>query len=193
MKNNKTRNEFEKALFKLLEEKNYHDITINEICVLTNKTKMTFYHYFKDKEALLADGSINMINNEYNPEYYKILKRETDPEEVEYQSLLVTYDWVAKHYNQIQNLVYRGEVFPLEIFKRALFDNYSKGMSDLINAKGYIVPGDYLAIFFFEGLFETSLYYASQLKNNKKEAKEDIRRICRLLAKAVISMTKAAS
>ena len=48
----KTTKEFEKALFKLLENKNYHDITVNEICELSNKTKMTFYHYYKDKDVL---------------------------------------------------------------------------------------------------------------------------------------------
>ena len=49
---NKTKKEFEIVLFKLLSKKNYHDITINEICLLAGKTKMTFYHYFKDKDNL---------------------------------------------------------------------------------------------------------------------------------------------
>ncbi len=30
----KTKAAFEKSLFKLLEKKNYHDITVNEICSL---------------------------------------------------------------------------------------------------------------------------------------------------------------
>ena len=42
----KTKKEFEKSLFKLLSKKNYHDITINEICLLASKTKMTFYPYY---------------------------------------------------------------------------------------------------------------------------------------------------
>ena len=62
----KTKKEFEKALFRLLLKKNYHDITVNEICSLANKTKMTFYHYYKDKENLLAAASINLINEEYS-------------------------------------------------------------------------------------------------------------------------------
>ena len=60
---------FENVLFELLENKNYHDITINEICALANKTKMTFYHYYKDKDFLLAEASINLVNTEYNDEY----------------------------------------------------------------------------------------------------------------------------
>ena len=188
----KTTKEFEKALFKLLESKNYHDITVNEICELTNKTKMTFYHYYKDKDALLAFASINLINNEYDIEYSKILKRVTELEEIEYLSLIVTYELVAKHYNQITNLIYKGETLPLEIFKRALFDNYSRYMSELIKMGGYDVPSDYMSIFCFEGLYETCLYYSEQLKNkkSKKKVKEDMKKVCRLLAKAVVSITK---
>ena len=35
----KTKKEFEIVLFKLLSKKNYHDITVNEICLLAGKTK----------------------------------------------------------------------------------------------------------------------------------------------------------
>ena len=188
----KTKSVFEKALFQLLEEKNYHDITINEICALAKKTKMTFYHYYKDKENLLAEASINLINTEYEREYEKIMAKETDLEEIEYQSLVVTYDLVARHYNQIQNLSYKGETFPLYIFKNALFDNYSKYMAEVINSGGYDIPTDYLSIFCFEGLYSTCLYYADQLKNGKDKKKiiEDSRKACRILTKAVLSLIK---
>ena len=189
---NRTKREFEKGLFKLLENKNYHDITVNEICTLANKTKMTFYRAFKDKDALLAIASINLINTEYDAEYSKILSRETDIEEIEYKSLIATYELVARHYGQITNLTYKGETLPFQIFKRALFDNYSRYMSELINMGGYDLPSDYMSIFCFEGLYETCLYYAEQLKNkkSKKKVKEDMRKVCRLLAKAVVSIAK---
>ena len=191
MKNiEKTKKEFEKALFKLLEKENYHNITINEICSLANKTKMTFYHYYKNKDHLLAEASVNIINKEYNDEYEKILKRETDLEEIEYQSIVATFDWVAKHYNQIQNLSYKGETLPLEMFKRALFDNYRNYVSDLVKTSGYDIPSDYLSVFCFEGIYGACLYYAEHLKNSndKNKEKEDIKKMCRLLAKAVISI-----
>lgn len=189
----KTTVEFEKILFKLLGKENYHDITINEICSLTNKTKMTFYHYYKDKDDLLAKASINLINEEYNEEYNKILKKETDIEEIEYQSLVITYEWVAKHYNQISNLIYKGDTLPITIFKNALFNNYSRYMSELVNASGYDIPSDYLSVFCFEGLYGSALYFAEQLKNSKskKKAREDIKKICHLFAKAIISAVQA--
>ena len=189
---NKTKKEFEKALLRLLLKKNYHDITINEICSLVGKTKMTFYHYYKDKADLLAAASINLINQEYSEAYRKILKKETDQEEIEYQSILVTYDWVAKHYKQIQNLIHEGDTFPMEIFKNALSNNYSKYITETIKSVGYDVPSDYLSIFFFEGLYGSCLYYAEQLKNNKdkKKVKEDIKKLCRFWAKLIMSATK---
>ena len=180
------------GIAKLLEEKNYHDITVNEICALTNKTKMTFYRNYKDKDALLAIASINLINTEYDIEYSKILRKETDLEEIEYLSLIATYELVARHFNQITNLIYKGETLPLQIFKKALYDNYNRYISELINMGGYDVPADYMSIFCFEGLYETCLYYSEQLKNkkSKKKVKEDMRKVCRLLAKAVIAITK---
>ena len=185
----KTKKEFEKSLFKLLSKKNYHDITVNEICSLANKTKMTFYHYYKDKDNLLALASINLINEEYNEAYRKILRKETDQEEIEYQSILVTYEWVAKHYKQIQNLIHEGDTFPMEIFKNALSSNYSKYMTDTNKSVCYDVPSDYLSIFFFEGLYGSCIYYAEQLKNNrdKKKVKEDIKKLCRFWAKLIVS------
>ena len=188
----KTKKEFEKALFELLGKKNYHDITVNEICALTNKTKMTFYHYFKDKSDLLAAASINLINEEYNEAYRKILRKETDQEEIEYQSILATYDWVAKHYKQIQNLIHKGDTFPMEIFKNALATNYGKYMTETIKSVGYDVPSDYLSIFFFEGLYGSCLHYAERLENSrdKKKVKEDIKKLCRFWAKLIMFATK---
>ena len=188
----KTKKGFEQALFELLEKKNYHDITVNEICALTNKTKMTFYHYFKDKADLLAAASINLVNEEYNEAYRKILRKETDQEEIEYQSLLATYDWVAKHYKQIQNLIHEGDTFPMEIFKNALAANYGKYITEAFNSSYYDVPSDYLSIFFFEGLYGSCLYYAERLKNHrdKKKVKEDIKKLCRFWAKLIMFATR---
>ena len=188
----KTKREFEIVLFKLLNKKNYHDITINEICLLAGKTKMTFYHYFKDKDNLLATASINLINKEYNEAYKEILKRETNLEEIEYQSILITYEWVAKHYKQIQNLIHEGDTFPMEIFKNALSNNYNKYITEVIKSGGYDIPGDYLSIFFFEGLYGSCIYYAEQLKNkkDKKKVKEDIKKLSRFWTKLIMSATK---
>ncbi len=189
---NKTKSIFEKNLFTLLEKKNYHDITINEICDVAKKAKMTFYRYYKDKEHLLAEASINLVNREYAEGYNKILAKENDPEEIEYQSILITFELVSKHYEQISNLVNKGDTFPLEVFKNALFENYQKYIADLINTSGYDIPGNFISIFCFEGLYNTALYYAEQLKTNKNKNKiiEDNKKLCRLLAKGSLDLAE---
>lgn len=51
------------ATLELLKNKNYYDITINEI---TNRAKIgrrTFYRYFKSKEEVVEVISINLIDN----------------------------------------------------------------------------------------------------------------------------------
>ena len=188
----KTKKEFEKALLGLLLKKNYHDITVDEICSSSGKTKMTFYHYYKDKADLLAAASINLINEEYSEAYRKILRKETDQEEIEYQAMLATYDWVAKHYKQIQNLIHEGDTFPMEIFKNALAANYGKYITEAFNSSYYDVPSDYLSIFFFEGLYGSCLYYAERLKNHrdKRKVKEDIKKLCRFWAKLIMFATR---
>lgn len=37
-------------------------------------------------------------------------------------------------------------------------------MSELINSSGYDIPADYLCTFCFEGLYNSSFYYAEKLK-----------------------------
>lgn len=188
----KTKIIFEQSLLKLLENKNYHDITINEICSLAKKTKMTFYHYYKDKDHLLAESSINLINKEYNEECEKILAKETDIEEIESQSIVIIFEWVNKHYKQIKNLSYKGDTIALEIFKKALFDNYRNYLTNAITTAGYDIPSDYISIFCFEGLYNAGLYYAEQLNSNKdkKKVKEKGRKVCHFLAKAILSTAK---
>ena len=188
----KTKTLFEQSLFKLLENKNYHEITINEICSLAKKTKMTFYHYYKDKDHLLTESSINLINKEYSEECDKILAKETDIDEIECQSIVVIFEWVNRHYKQIKNLSYKGDTIAMEIFKKALFDNYRSYLTNLITAGGYDIPSDYISIVCFEGLYNAGLYYAEQLNSNKdkKKVKEEGRKVCRFLAKTILSTAK---
>lgn len=39
---------FSDAMYKLLAEKSYDDISINEICKISNFPRATFYNYFED-------------------------------------------------------------------------------------------------------------------------------------------------
>lgn len=193
--NSKTKFKFEKALLMLLEKKHYYDITINEICDVAKKSKMTFYRHYKDKEHLLAEASTNLINKEYAEAIEKIVKKETDFEEIGYQSYLKIYGIISDHYSQIENLIYKGDVFPLEIFEEALLDNYKKYITEQTDLSGYGIPNDLFSIFFFEGLFNSAIYNAKQLKisSNKDKVEKECKKMCRLLTKlekAIIGVNK---
>lgn len=193
--NSKTMLKFEKALLMLLEKKHYHDITINEICDAAKKSKMTFYRHYKDKEHLLAEASITLVNKEYAEALEKIIKKETDFEEIGYQSYLKIYGIISDHYSQIENLIYEGDAFPLEIFEEALLNNYKKYITEQIVSAGYDIPNDLFSIFIFEGLFKSAMYNAKQLKisSNKEKVEEDCKKMCRLLTKlekAIVGVSK---
>lgn len=62
-------------------------------------------------------------------------------------------------------------------------------MDELVDASGYDIPSDYLSVFCFAGLYGSCLYYANQLKNktNKTKARDDIKKVCHLFARAIVS------
>ena len=63
----RTRNQLKKALIGLCGEKNYYDITIDEICERAQTYRSTFYRYYDSKDKLLCE-----IENEYIEETQKL-------------------------------------------------------------------------------------------------------------------------
>ena len=61
--NNKTTKEFEKALFTLLKNKNYHDITVNEISSPDKSTVDTQLVFTKSEETEMYDITGVTLNN----------------------------------------------------------------------------------------------------------------------------------
>lgn len=51
--NHTTQDRFLSALFLLMEHKEYHEISIVDICKEAELSRKTFYHYFKHKDDLL--------------------------------------------------------------------------------------------------------------------------------------------
>lgn len=50
----RSRRQFRAALLSLLEEKDYHQITVQEIAERADLNRVTFYFHYKDKDALLV-------------------------------------------------------------------------------------------------------------------------------------------
>ena len=49
----KTKSEFSEALYQLLQTNKFDDITVNQIIDASNKSRTTFYRYYKDKYQVL--------------------------------------------------------------------------------------------------------------------------------------------
>ena len=58
----RTRNMLSEALFALIVEKGYDDITVQDITERANVGRTTFYLHYKDKEALLAESLKQLVN-----------------------------------------------------------------------------------------------------------------------------------
>ena len=78
----KVQHEYIKYLFYLMEEKPYHEISIQNICDRANGSRRSFYRYFKNKDACLCALLDHVITRFY---IYKIpdeIKRDGYPEEM---------------------------------------------------------------------------------------------------------------
>jgi AcrR family transcriptional regulator len=58
----RTRKALREALFELIREKNYDQITVEEITERANLGRTTFYLHYKDKEDLLLEDFIDLID-----------------------------------------------------------------------------------------------------------------------------------
>lgn len=60
---------FSQALFQLLEKKAFEEITVNELCEISNYPRSTFYNYFEDIYDLLeytwTTVSADIVNEKY--------------------------------------------------------------------------------------------------------------------------------
>ena len=63
---NRTRKALRGALFDLIHEKNYDQITVEEITERANLGRTTFYLHYKDKEDLLLEDFIDLIDEMVN-------------------------------------------------------------------------------------------------------------------------------
>jgi len=59
---NRTRKALREALFDLIREKNYDQITVEEITERANLGRTTFYLHYRDKEDLLLEDFIDLID-----------------------------------------------------------------------------------------------------------------------------------
>ncbi|WP_099469232.1 TetR/AcrR family transcriptional regulator [Konateibacter massiliensis] len=85
----RTLSDFSNALFTLLSKKSFEEITVNELCEISNYPRATFYNYFEDIFDLLNYCWLSLTK-----EIYTIM--ENCPCTSKYP---IPYELVAEHYS----------------------------------------------------------------------------------------------
>ena len=99
----KTKNSLLNSFFELLSEKTFEDITVNELCKLSNVRRATFYKHFEDKNDFLFKV-IKMLRVKFDTTVWKTDKpTATKDYYVKYVRKLISY--IDEHYLAAQNVL----------------------------------------------------------------------------------------
>lgn len=102
----KTKSALQEAFFKLLSEKIFNEITVNELCTLAGVRRATFYKHFCDKYDFLSKTT-SMLREEFDRNMCKLGKPEFTVEYyVEYVHALM--DFLIRHDTAV-NMILRSE------------------------------------------------------------------------------------
>ena len=99
-----TREKIYNTAFRLLTERGFENITVDEICSESGVAKGFFYHYFKSKDDIVIENNVarstttqNQMRSNLSPEAKKIeLERKEDENKNERLKLLEYLDKQAK-------------------------------------------------------------------------------------------------
>ena len=90
-----------RTLIQLMESKNLDDITITELVKKANVSRMTFYKYYKSKQAVLSDYMYEIVND-----YVKDLKKRADIGKFhEFRRICHCFEFFKQYSNLIMILI----------------------------------------------------------------------------------------
>lgn len=145
LRDNKTNKLLTKSLIDLLEEKDFSDIKINEICDHALVHKTTFYNHFDDKYDLL---------NYIIKELYQEINEQADNS----NGILKYYLSIAKIY--IKKIKENPKLFKSiiksgnnEISLSIFYNLYIKDIEKNINELNIQIPSNYIAKFYVNAVF----------------------------------------
>ncbi|WP_419888236.1 TetR/AcrR family transcriptional regulator [Neobacillus niacini] len=122
----RTKHMLKETLLTLLVDKNYSDITVNDICDLAQYSRVTFYAHYEDKKTLLNE----MIQDKINGLFESIYKSDTNGKSL----VKVTVDsWIINLFQFINEnadffqLVYARKIVP------TAFENLYRGIWKFLN------------------------------------------------------------
>lgn len=150
------------ALFKLLKEKPFEKIKLNEICEEAMIHKTTFYNHFEDKYDLLKFAITELQKNMLNQ------MNDTDDFFNYYLNLAYIYMKHIKENKEFYYAVFFDEKnsICLDIF----YNLFTKDIEDKLNKIYNKIPINYLSHFYFSGVFEVVReWFRKGMKEDEQE------------------------
>ena len=179
----KTYKSLYEAFFKMLEEKKFEDITVNELCERAMVRRATFYKHFADKYEFFAffvrgtqdEFNANVLDYDYEDSPYSY-----------YVYLLKNSVKLLKEHKKIVDNVLKSSAFPtlLEIVSEEVYRNVLLHMKQNVrDGMAIAVSPDILASFYTGGIVQCLRCWVTMPDQVTEEKMvEDIEKILTLFA-----------
>ena len=158
---------------KLLAEKTFEEITINEICLRSDIRRATFYKHFSDKYDFLA-GLVGHLRHNFEQKfdtYSSIGENDLSAYYLEYLKAIIAF---LDANEDIVELIFDSNIAPA-LVEVIIDENYKKTKekleADLKRGLKLIASADTVAIYLAGGIAHTLIKW---LKEGKKTSPEDL-------------------
>ena len=170
----RTKNKLFSTLKKLLSEKTFEEITINEICILSDIRRATFYKHFSDKYDFLA-GATRQLRYSFEKKFNasEAAHKESSPFDYYLEYLRHLVDFLDSN-EDIMNLILNSNMTS-SLISVIVEENYIKTKerldSDVKKGLMLCASSDTVAIYLAGGISNTLIKW---LKTGKKIPRETL-------------------
>ena len=114
--------QLEKAMFGLLKEKEYKDISISELCNQAWVSRCTFYRNYKDMDDIIYQYFMRKSKNWWEANYSTFLKGEKNVSVSLFEYLLSLKETILIVYQRGLSHIFEKHIFDSAINGRSIFD-----------------------------------------------------------------------
>lgn len=115
-------NQLENAIFNLLKEKEYKDISISELCNKAWVSRCTFYRNYKDMDDIIYQFFMRQSKKWWEANYAKFLKEEKNVSVSLFEYLLSLKEKILIVYQRGLSHIFEKHIFDSAINGRNIFD-----------------------------------------------------------------------
>lgn len=175
------------ALIELLNDKEFEDITVKELCEKAGVNRSTFYLHYENMGELLEESmmyTLRQFNGYFAPENRLLIKKLYDcPLEELYlitPKYLIPYlRWVSEHQKFLKAIVRNAKLFKIESIYGQIFDNVLSPIFDRFGVPESDRP--YKALYYINGIVSVVGEWV------KKGCRDSLERMAALIQDCVMS------